>query len=366
MPIALNVTYQGHFGGVLVEIHRPTGENMKVVRSLDETLWHDFVDGHPQGNVFHTPEMFEVFARAKGHKPCLWATVDGSGSPLALMLPVQVTLMGGLLRRFTSRAIAYGSLLCAPDSQGLEALALLLHAYKREEKNSVLFTGLRNLSDMSVAQSTLIEHNFIYEDHLNYLVNLDRSPDAVLDSIGKRTRKKIRRGLRQGEVVIEEASQREQVTLCYELLQKTYAVAQVPLADRTLFEAAFDVLHPRGMVKFLLARVDGTYAAGSVELVYKDSIYGWYGGSDRAYTDYIPNELLLWHLFRWGAENGYKVYDFGGAGRPDEEYGVRDFKAKFGGELVCFGRNTYTHSPTRLAISELGYRIYRSLRYAGS
>jgi len=33
-----------------------------------------------------------------------------------------------------------------------------------------------------------------------------------------------------------------------------------------------------------------------------------------------------------GVGNGYRLYDFG-TGRPDVEYGVRDFKAKFGGEL---------------------------------
>ena len=162
-------------------------------------------------------------------------------------------------------------------------------------------------------------------------------------------------------MVIEEVNQRERVALFYELLQKTYAAVQVPLADRSLFEAAFDVLYPQGMVKFLLARVGDDYAAGSVELICKDRIYGWYGGTDRAYSDYIPNELLLWHIFQWGAENGYKVYDFGGAGKPDEEYGVRDFKAKFGGELICFGRNICIHAPFLLRLSGLGYRIYRRL-----
>ena len=48
----------------------------------------------------------------------------------------------------------------------------------------------------------------------------------------------------------------------------------------------------------------------------------------------------------WGAENGYRLCNFGGAGKRDEEYGVRDFKAKFGGELICFARST--GSTTRL------------------
>jgi CelD/BcsL family acetyltransferase involved in cellulose biosynthesis len=332
---------------------------MDIVQGLDETQWREFVDNHPQAQIFHTPEMFQVFARAKGHRPTLWAAVDSHTGPLALLLPVQVTLMGRLLRRATTRAIAYGGVLCAPGPQGQAALGTLLRTYTRGAKSSALFTELRNLTDVSDLQPVLNGTGFAYEDHLNYLVDLDRSPELILQGIGPRTRKKIRRALREGEVVIEEADRREQVELCYALLQKTYAAAQVPLADWSLFEAAYDILHPKGMVKFLLACIDGEYAAGSVELIYKEGIYGWYGGMDRTYTDRIPNELLLWHIFRWGAEHGYKVYDFGGAGKPTEEYGVRDFKAKFGGNLVCFGRNTCIHAPRLLWLSRQAYRWLR-------
>jgi len=332
---------------------------MKIVRSLEETNWHRFVQEHPDGNVFHSPEMFQVFARTAGHRPQLWAATDDDDRVLALLLPVHITLRDGLLRRLTTRAVAYGSVLHAPGPAGREALAVLLRAYAQETKRQALFTELRNLSDLSAVQPVLDDCGFVYEDHLNYLIDLSGSPEDVMQNIGKRTRKKIRQALRQGHVTIKEADRPEQVALCYELLQRSYAVAQVPLADRTLFEATFDVLHPKGMVKFLLARVGDAYAASSVELVYKDTIYGWYGGMDRDYSDYIPNELLLWYLFEWGATNGYRVYDFGGAGKPDEEYGVRDFKAKFGGELVCYGRNTCVHSPRLMWLSERGYKLLR-------
>jgi serine/alanine adding enzyme len=335
---------------------------MHIVRELDETLWRDFVNGHPAGNIFHSPEMFHVFARARGHQPTLWAAVDGGESGqrlLALLLPVYVTLMGGLFRRLTTRGIAYGSVLCAAGPEGEQALTMLLETYKQKAKGRALFTELRNLSDLSDLQPVLHDNGFAYEDHLNYLVNLDCSPEDVLQSIGQRTRKKIRHALRQGKVTVEECCRPEQVAICYQLLQKTYAVAQIPLADWSLFEAAFDILHTQGMAKFLLARINDDYAAASVELIYKDAIYGWYGGMDRAYGDYIPNELLLWYIFEWGAEHGYKVYDFGGAGRPDEKYGVRDFKAKFGGQLVCYGRNTCAHAPRLLALSQWAYAAYR-------
>jgi lipid II:glycine glycyltransferase (peptidoglycan interpeptide bridge formation enzyme) len=90
-------------------------------------------------------------------------------------------------------------------------------------------------------------------------------------------------------------------------------------------------------------------------------VYGWYGGVDRTYSGYTPNELLTWHILKWGAENGYRTYDFGGAGIPGEQYGVRDFKSKFGGQLVCHGRNLYVHSPGLLRLSTFGFKVLRKI-----
>jgi lipid II:glycine glycyltransferase (peptidoglycan interpeptide bridge formation enzyme) len=332
---------------------------MQVTQQLDETHWKAFVDNTPRGTIFHTPEMFRVFAQTKGHQSVLWAVVDNSGYPLALLPLAHVTLMDGVLRQLTTRAIAYGSVLCSPNPEGLQALSLLLNTYKREAKNQALFTELRNLYELSDMQPLLGEQNFVFESHLNYLIDLNRPAEEVLQSIGQRTRKKIRKGIRDGFVKMSEVTNTAELEHWYEILQKTYSNAQVPLADRSLFVAAFKELYPKGMAKFLLAQVDGVTAACSIELPYKDTIYGWYGGSDREYSDYLPNEMLIWHILEWGANSGYHVYDFGGAGKPDEEYGVRDFKAKFGGELVNFGRNIYVHNSMLLKLSKQGYEVYR-------
>ena len=331
-----------------------------VVNILPEEDWRHFVEEHSQSNIFHTPEMFQVFARSKNHQPTLWAVVDDDSGVLALLLPIQHTLVNRL-HRLTTRAVAHGSILYAPGLKGREALALLLRTYAHEMNGKLLYTELRNLSDLEEVQPILREHGFIYQDHLNYLIDLRRPPEAILQSIGHSTRKRVRQAIRRGEVAIEEATQPGQLSACYDLLCKTYQAARVPLADRSLFEAAFDVLHSKAMVRITLARVGPIPVATSIELLYKNLIYGWYGGMDRAFSSYHANEFLTWHILQWGAENGYCLYDFGGAGRPDEEYGVRDFKAKFGGKLVCFGRNTGIHAPHWLHLSTLGYRVYRQL-----
>jgi serine/alanine adding enzyme len=333
---------------------------MGIVRTLDTDRWTCFVDRHPHGSVFHTPEMFEVYAQAKGHHPDLWAVTGNDGDVLALLLPVRITL-NPLLRALTTRAVAYGSILHEPGPQGTAAARLLLEVYVDQTDRAALFSELRNLCDLGALRSVFCDCGFVYEEHLNYLVGLTGSPEETFRRIGSRTRKNIRRGLRRGWVDIEEVADRAGVAVCYDLIRRSYRRAHVPLADCSLFEAAFEHLHPMGRVRFYLARVDGVPAAASVELCYKDVIYGWYSGLDRDFGGYMPNDLLMWHILKWGAGNGYRVYDFGGAGRPSEAYGVRDFKAKFGGKLVEYGRFTVVHAPVRFKLSRLGYLIYRRL-----
>ena len=333
--------------------------DIDIVRTLPEADWRSFVNEHLQSNIFHTPEMFQVFQCTKGYKPELWAAINTKGKVLALLLPIQIALGNGLARFFTTRAIVYGSILYDDGPGGKEGLDLLLRTYVQEVDRGVLFTELRNQSDLSQTQTELIKCGFAYEGHLNYRISLNRPIEDIFRGFGSQARNRIRHELRRGEVVIEEGVQRKHIYDCYEVLQQTYAAAHVPLADRSMFEAAFDILHPLGMVKFYLAKIGKTPVATSVELIHKDTLYGWYGGVKREYSSYRPNELLRWHILQWGAMNGYHVYDFGGAGKPNETYGVRDFKAKFGGELVNYGRNTCVHSPMRLSISKKGYETLR-------
>ena len=129
----------------------------------------------------------------------------------------------------------------------------------------------------------------------------------------------------------------------------------------TLFEAAFDTLYPLGMVKFLLAKYNGKYIGTRVILLFNETVYDWYAGASQKSLDLYPNDLLVWHVLRWGAENGYKQFDFGGAGKPEVEYGPREFKRRFGGSLVNYGRHVRVSSPFKMHITRTGFYFYRKL-----
>jgi len=328
-----------------------------VVRSLPEEVWREFVERHPAGNIYHTSEMFEVYARAKGYRPALWASVDDAGCPLALLLPVEITLLEGLLRSLTTRAVVYGSVLAASGSQGQAALATLLQAYRRATRG-VLFTELRNLSALPEVQPILAAHHFPYEGQLNYLIDLSAPEEVLWRKMAKSGQHRVRTSHNKGTAV-SEVTDKTQLAQAYRLLQKTYARVQVPLADLSLFEAAFDILGPRGMFKAFLAQADGQILGADLLLADHGRVVDWYAAIDRQFAAYAPMEALTWHAICWGKEHGFRLFDFGGAGRPGEEYGPRKFKAKFGGELVDLGRNVCVHAPLSMWLSLHGYQLLR-------
>lgn len=331
---------------------------MRVVHQLDACLWNNFVAGNPGANIFHTPEMFQVFAGAKGYSPALWAVVSSQGRCLALLPSVQITILGGMLRGLTTRTVAYGSVLWTPEPEGLQALDLLLRAYNSEVRGSALMTELRNLSDMATVQPVLCDHGFTFEGHLNFLIDLTRPEADLWQNIRSSARRNIQKARKSG-VVISEISDTGDIAAAYSLLQQVYRRIQVPLPDQSLFEAAFAILHPRSMMRILKAQVEGVDIGVLTLLMHKGVIYYWYTGTLREYASYRAGDLLVWHTLELGSRGDFHLFDFGGGGRPDEEYGVRDFKAKFGGDLVNYGRNICVHAPMRLKLSTTGYQLVR-------
>ncbi len=333
---------------------------IEIVQDLPEDTWESFVEQHTEGNIFQTPEMFDVFKNANGYEPHLWAAVDSSQEPLAIFTPVNISLTNGLLRYFETRSVSFGSALYTPRAKGSEALKLLLSTYRHNVAKASLFTELRNLSDLREIQPILEEQDFHFEAHLNFRVNLQQSISELKRSMDREVMTNVRRALKSG-VTIREITSSDELPSVYSVLKNVFKRVQVPLAPISLFEAAFKILYPRRMIKVLVASTNGTVIGAAVRLLYKDEIFAWYSGALRSYSAFKAHDLLNWHILEWGVENGFKSFDFGGAGKPNQPYGPRNFKAKFGGNLVNFGRNRCVHAPLRLRISNLAYKLYRKM-----
>jgi hypothetical protein len=193
---------------------------MEIVNNLDIDIWKKYVDNHPQGNIFHTPEIFEVFKNAKDFHPEIWAVIDNQRCLKALFLPVRISYLGSVLPDFTTRAVSYGSFLLDQSKDGLKALSILLKEYLNSKRNSIVFTEIRNLYDFGHLKEIIAREGFIFENYLTYLIDLNMSREKLFNKIGKRTRKHIRRAIRQKDISINEVKDRSMVSEVYDLLKK--------------------------------------------------------------------------------------------------------------------------------------------------
>lgn len=331
------------------------GENeFRVVTDLDEDVWRSFVESIPAGGIFQTPEMYRVFDRAHLHEPALWAAIDGNGEPAAMFLAVDVSVLKPKpLRYMSTRTVVFGGPVMRAGSDGARAMETLLDGYQSRSSVS-MFTEFRNVVDTSEAQPILEAKGARFEDHLNFMLDLDGSMENAWDRVKSSAQRNIRKA-RKGGVKVERVTDLARMDEVYEILRSTYQRIQVPLPDKSLFDAAFELLSPRNELFVLGASLGNEMIGALFLLLHGETATYWYTGSLMEYSKLRANDLLVWEGMETAAEAGATVFDFGGAGKPDEDYGVRDFKSKFGGELVNYGRNVMVHSPLRLKISTAAY-----------
>jgi len=331
----------------------------EIVTSLNIEEWGKFVLEQPGGNIFHTPQMMEVFKRTKGFEPRVYAALSSQGDILSLILSVKIHTLSRLLGKFNTRTVCFGGILFSNNHhQEADAIGKLIRSCNEFNEKGALFTEIRNLTDTSAIMETLVTHGFLYEEYLNYLINLDQPEAAIWKIITRQHRQCIKKSETFG-VHVREIKERDEIATFYHMIQKTYSRVKVPGPDSTLFEATFDVLVPIGMAKLLLAIKDDIPIGAAALLLYKDSVYVWYLGSDEAYFKLYPNHILVWESIKIGKKKGLRFLDFLGAGRPSEEYGVRNFKSRFGGPLTNFGRYYKIHSRLALNLSKGAYELYR-------
>jgi lipid II:glycine glycyltransferase (peptidoglycan interpeptide bridge formation enzyme) len=160
--------------------------------------------------------------------------------------------------------------------------------------------------------------------------------------------------MRDGAQIVQQPTI-EQVRAFYAILQDLYRTkVRTPLWSWDFFERLFHTEHAR----YILVELDGQIVGGTACVCLPSkTVYEWYAcGLDDCRDDIRPLSVAIWGEMQHAAENGYPLFDFMGAGKPDEPYGVRDFKSEFGGELVEYGRFLCVRKPLLYWIGKMGVK----------
>ena len=198
---------------------------------------------------------------------------------------------------------------------------------------------------------------FAYEPHLNF--HLDCSNMQVVENnIGKHRRRYIRLSLKNGATIVDNPSESQMLEF-YSLLSELYKTkVKTTLFPRDFFARLFALESCR----FVLVQYDDIIIGGSVCVCTSKTMYEWFAcGKDGLYKNVYPSSLTKYAGIKLANEMGCSVFDMMGAGKPNEEYGVRDFKAEFGGKLVEHGRFVCVMDKLLYRLGKVGVAVLKKL-----
>ena len=341
--------------------NKPKGDvtgPFRIATPAETDLWDAYVDKHPKASIFHTRQMVQVYSATHKHQPLAVTAVNQHGIPVAMIVSVLVKTLPGFASRFASRAIMFAEPICNDDEEGIQGLTTLLLHHDRWMKRRALFAEVRPMWDSGAERMALEKSGYQYLEYPNFVIDTSRSPEELWNAMPAKFRSEINRAEKKGVEVAEDSSPSGAQAL-YKLLQSSYGRSRVPLPDESLLQSAIKYL-PHDYRRLAIANYQGRPVAGSLDLIFKGVVYGWYSGIERV-PGVSANGLASWKVIEWASQNGHRIFDFGGAGWPGEDYGPANFKARFGGQLVHYGRYRKTYSPWKLWMAERAYQCVRGL-----
>ena len=318
---------------------------------LPQNQWQALISKSPTTTWFQTPEAYAFYASVPEEMEPFAYGVSEDDNLVGVVVGYTTQEKCKFKQHFTARSIIIGGPLLDEHISD-EALAKLLEAIKRLGDKAI-YVETRNFNDYSRWKSVFTHSGFAYQPHLNF--HVDTTSVELLESrLGKNRKRDIKTSLRDGATIVEQPTI-EQVRTYYELLKQLYTTKiKTPLFSLQFFEQLYQ--HPNG--RFILIEKDGEIIGGTVCVELPNRcLYEWFVcGRDGEWKSIFPSSLATYAGIRYAAEHGCARFDMMGAGKPEEAYGVRDFKARFGGEQVEHGRFLCVRKPLLYWIGKMGVK----------
>lgn len=316
-----------------------------------------FILEHQKGNFFQSPAYYNFYKALPSYEPILIISKDNSDNINGSLIAVIQKEKGYLKGKLSSRCIVYGGPLVSGENK--EVVDRLLQELIKQVGSKSIYIEFRNLFDLSECRAVFENNSFEYKEHYNFNLEI-LSLDDNLKKLNKTRRWEINKGTKEGSY-IDVAKDLNEVKEFYQILKKLYKEkVKKPLPSFNFFKEFFD---QKELGKYFLVKYNGNIIGGTMCPIFKDVIYEWYEcAADKEYKNQYPGTLATWAPIEYAAKNGLKYFDFLGAGSAESDYGVREFKSKFGGNLVECGRFLRINNKLLYSIGKFGLKLLGAVK----
>jgi len=268
-------------------------------------------------------------------------TTDNDNRYIRTSLLVQITGQKGILKYSTTRAlIIHGPVLLAEISK--DELNAVLRTMFHHLPWYTLFVQIRNEKPPEIIlEEACIKAGFYFNERLNLLTPVQDIKTAWQRMSAGR-RRQVRQSLRH-ELLVNDAVTSSDVDSFYKILSSLYKRIGKPLPTKAFFQIFLNKIHNKELkALFLVARFENQIIGGIVAPFDEErKAYEFYISArdkDFAKKHVYPSVALTWEAMQRASEVGCHTFDFMGMGLPGQHYGVREFKLRFGGQMINPGR----------------------------
>lgn len=327
-----------------------------INQEIKKEKWLNLLENSNNASPFQTPEFLDMYNNVDVYSADVFA-IEEKGDYTTLVV-VTIQKEKGVKGYFSKRGIIYGGPVLV--SSGEKALEALLTNIKNYYKKDIIYLEIRNNFDYSNYIKTFEKCGWSYERRLNVQLDVkDISLEGVLAKMKYNRRREIKLSYKEGAIT-RFAKDEAEVGKLYQILENLYIErVKLPLNPLSFFLSLFS--SSQGKVFVVLH--NEVIIGGAFCLYDKMSICTLYYAGLRGYHKKIfPTHLAIMGVIEFAIENKIEMVDFMGAGKPDETYGVRDFKLQFGGDLVEHGRFNNVFNPLLFRTGTLGLKLMSKIK----
>lgn len=323
------------------------------IEEIDQEKWLELMDNSDTASFFQTKECYDFFSSLDCVDPFIFGVEENND--LKGVVVGYISKENNYIKQFFSRrAIIFGGPILAKNISK-EAVQALLKICKERLQNRSIYIEFRNFNDYSRYIDEFEIAGFSYQAHYNYHID----SCLGLNNLSSSKRRQIRRSIDAG-VKIKEADSEAEIKEFYKLLSNLYKTK----IKKPIFPYEFFLeFYKKNLGVFLMVLYNGKVVGGIMCPIFqKKVLYEWFiVGKDSDYEKIYPSVMATWAAIKYANDNLIDRFDFMGAGKPDEEYGVREFKSKFGGVLVEHGRFVAVNRPYLYKAGKFGLKILKKL-----
>ncbi len=308
---------------------------MKILENEEIPLneWQELIKSNPYASPFQTHEFYDLFNSMEGLSAQAIA-VTNQGKLLALTV-ITFHKESGIKSYFSRRGIIYGGPLIDPENP--KALKFLLQTIPEKITKLVIYIEIRNYFSYTDVKSIFLKKGWEYVPYLNVQLKVKGlNKDSLILVFKYNRRREIKQSLASGASFTNCANV-EQLKEIYNILKDNYLKrVKLPLPK---FEFFLEFFQCAKMKAFTVLHNGKIIGGAFCPVLDKRGLYTFYYCGLRNYHKRIfPTHLAILAAMEYCIKYDIPHFDFMGAGRPEIEYGVRQYKLEFGGELVEHGR----------------------------